>query len=74
MGTAKSLSIIPGLSLNKDEEEISLEIEALAPPDIIFPSLPRVSDIPYLDDFDDSGLDRFLQNEFDNCLLQTWKH
>lgn len=60
-----------GMKIDSSKDEV-------LPPEITLPkvsnlTLPRTSDVPYLDDFDDSGLARFLEHELENSFLNSNK-
>jgi len=61
---------IPGFfDYNQEEQEPDDNL----PPEIYLPNttqdgrMPRTGDIPYLMDFDDSGLDRFMEKELERA-------
>lgn len=61
---------IPGFYDNNQENEPD---DSDLPPEIFLPNttqdgkMPRTGDVPYLMDFDDSGLDRFMEKEFERA-------
>jgi hypothetical protein len=64
-------STIPGFSLEEQEDpDIREEIETIPPemylPEVSSKGFPKTGDVPYVEDFDDSGLSRYLEEQFDN--------
>lgn len=60
-----------------DEKDDSEKSEDLIPdedlPEINAGSFPKKSEIPYIDDFDDSGLERFVEHELDIAHLDNFR-